>query len=150
MKLSVQIILFIVLTVCVASCSHTATMPRQPLEAAEQAYAEGKYAKAQMLADSLMLSPAFSGLQATSLCRLSLLLMRLSEVNGDAGGNIAFAAHALDAAERCDSDSTAMFIESLPVDDRARLIMVNSITEGSRFVADTDSLDMAMDSLMQL
>lgn len=150
MKLSVQIILSIVLTVCVASCSHTATMPPQPLEAAEQAYTEGKYAKAQMLADSLMLSSGFSDLHATSLCRLSLLLMRLSEVNGDAGGNIALAAHALEAAERCDSDSTAWFIESLPVDDRARLIMVNSIAEGSRFVADTDSLDMAIDSLMQL
>lgn len=150
MKLSVQILLSIVLTVCAAACAHTASMPDRPLDAAEQAYADGKYVRAQMLADSIVLSSDLAEMQATSLCRLSLLLMRLSEVNGDAGSNIAFAAHALEAAERCDSDSTAIFIESLPVDDRARLVMVNSIAEGSRFAADADSLDMAIDSLMQL
>lgn len=126
-----------------AACSGKGVAPETSIEKAEAAFAAGHYTTAQQLADSMMVSDNFPTMAATDLCRLSLLYVRLDEMS-DVNGNVAMAAQALDEAALRDSDSTALFIAALPVDDRARLLLVEGISEGARHAldeADAESTD---------
>lgn len=118
------------LAAATVSCSHSAADGPAVLESAELAYANGRYAGAQTLCDSLILSRGFDGLSTEQLCRLSLLFVRLAENHGNEDSNTAFAARALRAASDRSADSTAMFLSNAPVEDQARLALITAINEG--------------------
>lgn len=150
MKSAFQLLSALILICFAVSCGGATDSVEQPLDKAEQAYQEGMYGKAQTLADSLVTEGSLRRLSPTSLCRLSLLLVRLGEVSGEIEPNTALAARALEAAVKSDRDSTVVFIEGLPVDDRARLLLVEAVSEGSRHVFDADSAEAAIDSLINI
>jgi len=105
--------------------------PMSALDRVEAAYSEGRYAKAQALADSLVIGPDFATLDTWDLCRLSLALMRLGESADASDVNTAFAARCLSAAFMRDSDSTALYIRAVNNEDRARLMLLRSLNEAS-------------------
>lgn len=127
---------------CVASaCSHVSPTPMSALDRVESAYSEGCYAKAQALADSLVIGSDFTSLDTWDLCRLSLMLMRLGENGGESEVNTAFAARCLRAAIARDSDSTALYIKVVNNEDRACLMLLNSLNEASHTApAEEDSI----------
>lgn len=131
-----KILLYIcaaVATLCAATaCSRTSDAPADTLDMVEEAFDEGRYANAQALADSLVSGSGIAELDSRSLCRLSLALMKLGENTGEPEVNTAFAARCLMEAFRRDSDSTAIYIHEMNNEDRARMLLLNSINEGSR------------------
>lgn len=148
MKASHAVITALLLCLLAPACANNASEQASPLAVAEAAYKAGRYAKAQQIADSLIIGDGLADLSATSLCRLSLLFMRLGEISGDEATNTAFAARALEAADKINADSTRMFILALPVDDKARLLLAEAVSEGAKHTVDADSLDAAPDSLI--
>lgn len=130
-----------------AACSHSGRTPSGPLERAEAAYAEGRYVKAQALADSIVLGDAFSALNADGLCRLSILFVRLGENSGQEDANTAFAVHSLRAAGRLDSAYTARFVAGLPVDDRSGMIIVTALVEAADNPAIPDTSAIPADTI---
>lgn len=130
-----------VAALCAATaCSRTSETPRAALDLVEEAYGEGRYAKAQALADSLVSGAGIDELDSRSLCRLSLALMKLGENTGEPEVNTAFAARCLREAFRRDSDSTAVYIHEMNNEDRARMLLLNSINEGSRTAPAADEM----------
>lgn len=144
-KLLPFIILVIVLGQFVSSCTGGVASEAALLSDAEQEYLQGRYTAAQKLADSISAGD-MNSLSVEDLCRLSLLYVRLGE-RSDEESNMAGATRALDAAAMRDNDSTMAFIESLSVEDRAGLKLVEAVAEGSRHVVNFDSLDVEADSL---
>ena len=86
-----------------------------------------------------MLGTAFDNTDVWDLCRLSLLLVRLGENTGDNDVNTAFAARCLRAALERDSDSTYIYIQAMPNEDRARMMMLSAINEASHEAPVDDS-----------
>ncbi len=122
-------------------CTHAPTTPQSALDRVESAYTDGRYAMAQALADSLVIGSDFTKLGTWDLCRLSLVLMRLGENADNSEGNTAFAARCLRAAMSRDSDSTALYIKVVNNEDRACLMLLNSLNEASHTApADEDSI----------
>lgn len=149
MKTIFKVLAFLVFTPWLAtSCGDRTESQAAPLSVAEAAFADGRYAKAQQIADSIAIGDTFADLDAEQLCRLSLLFMRLGEVSGEVEANTGLAARALEAAVARSSDSTALFIDGLPFDDRARLVLAEAVAEGSRHPFDADSLNIDIDSLI--
>ena len=89
---------------------------------AEEAFNDGRFAKAQALCDSLVLGNSFSELSIDQLCRLSLLFAKLGENGADDEANTAFAAYSLRRALTLDKDSVSIFTHSLSMDDQARFM----------------------------
>lgn len=91
-----------------------------------------------------MLGTTFGKLNVSELCRLSLLFIRLGEKSNDEQGNTAMATRALVAAYGLDSDSTSIYLHNVPVDDRARMAIVNALSnarvEGDSIIEEPDSL----------
>ncbi|MCM1067382.1 MAG: hypothetical protein NC418_07410 [Muribaculaceae bacterium] len=123
----------------IQACSHPdSKLP--PLARAEQAYADSRYSQAQLLCDSLILSPQYSELSVDELCRLSLLFMRLGDSAGDIDANTAFAARTLKSAIERDADSTLLFLNTVPVEDQARVAILTAINEAHDAPAITDTI----------
>lgn len=126
------------------ACARHAGQQQEPLEIAETAYSEGRYSTAQNIADSIMLGTTFGKLNVSELCRLSLLFIRLGEKSNDEQGNTAMATRALVAAYGLDSDSTSIYLHNVPVDDRARMAIVNALSnaqaKGDSIIEEPDSL----------
>lgn len=133
--------LILILAVLLPACSKSTKQKDEPLVQAEEAFKIGRYAMAQLIADSLAIGSSFDKLDNEDLCRLSLLFARLGEVAGEEEANIALAARVLEAATARDSDSTAMFISALPPDDRARILIVETIAEAYKHPLHPDSLE---------
>lgn len=110
------------------------------LAGAEDAFVLGQYDKAQTICDSLVASPEYDSLRPEALCRLSLLMMKLAETNGDFDSNTAVAARALAAADAEAPDSTAAFFATVSVEDRARLAILSAIIEAQKQPVSADSL----------
>lgn len=121
-----------------SSCHGGANDGAGDIADAERAYAGGDYGRAQMIADSLATDHAMERMSVRGLCRLSLLLVHLSDNAADISSNTALAVRALDMAAQRDSDSTAVFIGNMPIDDRAKMALVSAIARA--YHADTDSL----------
>lgn len=140
-------VVFLLMTLFVASvaCSRQSATVSSPLDAAEQAFSAGRYAKAQNIADSIMLGTTFGQLSAPELCRLSLLFTRLGEYSGDEQANTAMGARALVAAYERDSDSTAYFLRNVSIDDRARMAIIIAL---SKLTDRQDSIIEEPDSLV--
>ena len=133
-------LLGLVLLTAQVSCATHETCSNS-LQAAELAYANGRYDAAQALCDELVSAREFSSLNTDELCRLALLFVRLSENHGDENANTAFAAKTLEATIERDADSTALFLSLAPVEDQARLTLIRAISEGRRNPVSTDSLE---------
>lgn len=118
-------------------------VPEDPVAEAEQAFADGHYARAQMLCDSLLVGPDFGRLDVDRLCRLSLLFMRLAENSADNDANTAFATRTLGAALERDADSTHVFLDNVPVEEKGRAAIIMAIYEAQKapVIADTISYD---------
>lgn len=115
---------------------------------AEQAFGERRYSVAQQLADSVVASPDFDNMYAGELCRLSMLLLRLSETGSDEYSNLAMASRSLEAAMARDSDSTAAFILQVPVDDHGRIALLKAISDAYRgVIVDGDTILMETDTI---
>lgn len=135
-------ILFIILTIGLLAATVACTRPRDPLsalESAELAYANGRYAGAQKLCDSLVISNKYTTLNTQQLCRLSLLLVRLAENYGNEESNTVFAARTLQAASDKAPDSMAAFLSNVPVEDQARLALISAISDGLNRPQGSDS-----------
>lgn len=112
-----------------------------PIETAEVAYANGKYVDAQELCNDLANEESSARMSVDELCRLSLLLIHLSEVNGEDDDNAATAARLIETAINRSADSTATFLANAPVEDRATLALISAISDGINNPVDTDSID---------
>ncbi len=145
-----KILLFIVFLLSLYwftfSCSKNNVSHATLLADAEMAYSQGHYDNAQLIADSITAAGVLERMNVDMLCRLSLLYMHLGE-RFDEEANIANAAKTLDAAAARDNDSTIVFIRALPVEDQARFVLVEAVSEGSRHILDSDSLFSESDSL---
>ncbi|MDE6196370.1 MAG: hypothetical protein K2F91_00715 [Muribaculaceae bacterium] len=112
-----------------------------PLEQAEHAVANGRYAVAQELCDSMILGDRFGSMSVEELCRLSLVFMRLSENNTSGEeANTAFAARSLQAAIAADADSALLFLKNVPVEDQARAALITAISEAHNTPAISDTI----------
>lgn len=129
------------------SCSRSTESRSTLLEDAEVAYGAGHFDDAQQIADSISAPGNLQELDVSTLCRLSLLYMRLGE-RSDEEANFANAARAIEAAATVDNDSTVAFFLALPVEDQARFRLVEAISEGSRHILSPDSLFADPDSLI--
>lgn len=114
---------------------------RDPLGEAESEFNAGNYASAQQLCDSLLLGESLTALSVDQLCRLTLLFMRLGDSAGDIDANTAFAARTLKAAVDRNADSTLIFLNSIPLEDKARLAILTAINEARYAPAVSDSTD---------
>ena len=149
MKHIVQFVFALFLTIwLLPACSKDVSAEPCPLEIAENAFVEGRFAKAQQISDSIIIGQSFGDLDAKGLCRLSLLFVHLAEVSADDGANTAMAVRAMDAAVKSDSDSTAAYIRRLPVDDRSRLLIVEQIAEFAKNPVHPDSIVEMPDSIL--
>lgn len=132
MKKLIEIIMCAVPALILAiACSGPDVGSVTPVDEAEDAFAHGRYAKAQNVCDSIVLGPSFADTDVWDLCRLSLLLVRLGESTGDNDVNTAFAVRCLRAAIQRDSDSTSIYIQAMPNEDRARMMILSAINEAS-------------------
>lgn len=120
-------------------CSHRSTSS-EALAQAIEAYEAADYRSAQKICDSLAVDSRLATLDATRLCDLSLLLLHLSETAGNEDENIALAARSLQKARNLAPDSVEMFFSTLPVEDRARLVMLAAITEGHNTPVPADTV----------
>ena len=111
------------------SCNGSKELQESALDKAESAYNNERYAKAQGICDSLVIGKSFSTLDTWDLCRLSLLLMRLAENAGEPETNTAFAARCMRAAVERDSDSTRIYVQAMPTEDQARIMLLTGINE---------------------
>lgn len=103
--------------------------PATALSRAEDAVADGMYGVAQSICDDLSASAEFDRLSVDELCRLSLVYVKLGENTDNADANIIAAARSLQAAAERDADSTALFLDAVPVEDRARMAIISAINE---------------------
>lgn len=142
------IVLLLSLSWLAPSCSKNTASQTTLLADAELAYSQGHYDHAQIIADSIAAAGNLQRLNVDMLCRLSLLYMHLGE-RSDEEANIANAAKTLDAAALRDNDSTLAFIRALPVEDQARFMLVEAVSEGSKHVLSPDSLFSQPDSLFR-
>lgn len=140
MKKSAIVALAALLCLLSSGCSEQHHTPMSAVDRVESAYDEGRYVTAQAMADSLVIHSDFGSLDVYDLCRLSLVLMRLGEVAGESEVNTAFAAHCLKAAVARDSDSTSVYVQAMPLEDRARILMLTAINEAAFTPLDTDSI----------
>lgn len=126
--------ILLILAAFTASCGGTTagTGVGSDLDHAEAAFNDGRYARAQLLCDSLVLGTAMDTLSVPDRCRLALMFMRLSEISGQEEANAAFALRSLRAAIAADSDSTVVYTRSLPVEDQARIMILVELNESSR------------------
>ncbi len=111
-----------------------------PLADAEQAYAAGSYAEAQKLCDGIATGPDTTRLTVEQRCRLSLLLLRLAENYGNEEANTALAARSLEVATDRSADSVALFVNSLPVEDRAGISLLSAISEAHNATEISDTI----------
>lgn len=96
---------------------------------AEDALVNRDYRYAVTVCDSLVSAPGFEALGVDRLCRLSMLCVRLADAGAIEGEfATALAVRSLSAALLADSDSVASFIACLPVEERGRMMLVNSIS----------------------
>ncbi|MCM1441672.1 MAG: hypothetical protein NC131_21055 [Roseburia sp.] len=107
------------------------------LDIAEAAYADGRYASAQNICDSLVLGSSFGSLNVSELCRLSMLFMHLGENSGDEGATTAMATRCLSEALAIDPDSTMAIIRQMPSDDRGRAIVLTALYESAQTAGDS-------------
>lgn len=136
---SVKILLFASLTYFCAACGGTGASG-SAIEQAQEAVHRGNYSLAQALCDSIVASGRDRDMSTADLCQLSLLYMRLSENTRDIGDNTAMAARTLQAAMERDADSTLIFVNTIPVEDQARVALLLAITEAHRTPVSPDSL----------
>lgn len=131
-----------------AACSRPApAVVPSDVTLAEQALAEGRYARAQHIADTLVVGSSFSDLNVEELCRLAMVFMELGENAEDPGVTVASATRCLGAAFERDSDSTAACIRDMDSEDRARAMVVNALIEAASRTASPDSLIIPPDSI---
>ena len=85
------------------------------IEAAEQAVAAGDYKLARSICDTFV-TDSTSTLNAGELCRLSLIYMKMSDID-DSGICTAAATQCYQSALRADSDSARMYYDNVPIDE---------------------------------
>lgn len=141
-----NLLLVILAFAALTACTAASTESRTKIAEAEEAFGESRYVRAQTICDSLVIGDGFGRLNVDELCRLSLLLMRLSENSAEEGANVAFAAKSLAAAYSRDSDSTAAIILQMPTEDRARIVILTALGESGQQRHD-DSLFIHPDSI---
>ncbi len=140
-----RLVYALICVVAAVSCTtHSGESGSEPIDAAEQAYADGHYRRAQNVAEELLTGSGLEGLDVGELCRVSLLFERLGDATGNEDGNTAVAARALSAAFAIDSDSTARYIGGLSLDDRARMSIVATLANRGNGL---DSLIVEPDSI---
>lgn len=122
MKFLPVLFLTLITAAGLAACATHDTAPQSPVDIAEEAFAAHRYAKAQQIVDTITLG------SVDELCRVSLLFMRLAEVQPDIDeANIANAARAYTAAVARDSDSAVIVMSNVDIDDRGRAALVRAI-----------------------
>ncbi len=142
-----QIISVILLLFAVSCTGDRSADPTEALDVAERAFAQGRYARAQSICDTLVMGSTFSSLDVDRLCRLSLLFMRLGENGSDEGVTTALATRCLSAAFLRDSDSTAMAIRAMSPDDRSRAMVLTALNESAQRVSQNDTIVILSDSI---
>ena len=111
-----------------------------PLAQAEQDFDNGRYRAAQAICDSLAPKGDSTDMPVSELCRLSLLFMKLGDYTGDIDTNTAQAARTLMMAIDRDADSTLVFLNTVPVEDQARVAILTAINEARNAPAITDTI----------
>lgn len=134
-----QLLILGIIAIAVAACNGNSIIGSKPTVAdAEAAYNATHFSHAQEIVNEIATEAALKDMSVNELCRLSLLIMQLSEVQGEDLGNMAYAVSALDAAISRNADSTAAFIQQIAMADRARVALLSAISNA--YHADVDSL----------
>lgn len=128
-----------ILSLAGVACNSNSIIGGKPSVAdAEAAYNATHFKQAQEIVNEIATEDALNNMSVNELCRLSLLIMQLSEVQGEDVDNMAYAVSALDAAISRNADSTAAFIQQIAMADRARVALLSAISNA--YHADVDSL----------
>ena len=143
MKNLITIIAALLLVIAAYACRQESAGSLSPLAVAEEAFANGRFAKAQRICDTLVIGDSFSRLDAGELCRLSMLLVGLGEFSAEEGANFAMASRSMNAAYLADSDSVMSYIHGLEADDQAVAVMLLALRDAS---ACADSMCLAADA----
>lgn len=115
--------------------------PAASVEQAEDALANGHYEAAQTICDNLVGSPDYEKLTIDELCRLSIVYVKLGENTDNTDANIVAAARSMQKASDRDADSTALFIDAVSVEDRARVALITAINEARNALLSPDTLE---------
>lgn len=121
------------------------------LIAAENALANSDFSMARKICDEIVGTDSIEPVCTTQLCRLSMILMELSE-QSDQNVNVSLAALCYHKAMSQQPDSATAFYDSLPL-DRERLVhmlraLAMTFESDSVYVfEDCDSVEFLMDSL---
>lgn len=128
-----------IIAIAATACSGNSIIGSKPSVAdAEAAYNATHFQQAQEIVNEIATEDALNNMSVNELCRISLLIMQLSEVQGEDLDNMAYAVSALDAAISRNPDSTAAFIQQIAMADRARVALLSAISNA--YHADADSL----------
>ncbi len=125
---------------------------RDAIEAAEQAMASGDYRLAQSICDTFV-TDSTSTLSAGELCRLSLIYMKMSDID-DSGVYTAAATQCYRSALRADSDSARLFYDNVPIDEARHVEIMMQLDrmlgrDGQNWYIDEDSINAQLpDSLL--
>lgn len=113
-----------------------------PIEQVEALLSTGRLAEARSLANEIA-SDTTARLSATSLCRLSIIYMKLSDIE-EADINTALATRCYRRAFILDADSAAAYYESLPLDESRHVDLMSKLepvfSPGSHIYLEEDSI----------
>ena len=115
------------------------------LATAEQAVDTHNYDLAKSICESFV-TDSTTTLSAAELCRLSLIYMKLSDID-DPEFNTAAATQCYRSALRSDSDSAVAYYNSVPVDEARHIEIMSQLnrilsTPAELYLQDEDSVDM--------
>lgn len=132
-------------SMCGVSC-RVSDAVSDDIATAEQAVDARDYGLARSICETFT-TDSTSTLRATELCRLSLVYMKLSDVD-NADINTAAATQCYQSAMRVDSDSARFFYDNVPIDEARHveiLTQLDRILRGSRDIyIDEDSLGLEL------
>lgn len=122
----------------IASCS-VGNSNNDAIEAAEQAIACRDYKLAQSICDTFV-TDSTTTLSAGELCRLSLIYMKMSDID-DSGIYTAAATQCYRSALRADSDSAYMFYNNVPIDEARHVEIMSQLDRMLNIEADELYID---------
>lgn len=133
------------LAICFTSCRPVDTTD-DDIATAEQAVDASDYTLARSICESFT-TDSTSTLGVSELCRLSIIYMKLSDINNP-DINTAAATQCYQSAMRADSDSAIAFYNTLPIDEARHVEIMSQldrILRGSRDIyIDEDSLSIEL------
>lgn len=136
-------LLVILFVVVLAACSDSQKLT---VDMAEADYMERHYDSARDICNELVNGDNFDRLSIDQLCRLSVLLVKLSDCN-DEDSDIALAAKCMQEAMNRNADSVRFYVEAMPVDERSQSVLIQQLITAIESPVDPATLYQHADSI---